>query len=581
MADLTDLAAALRRLDGRSYRAYRDIEGDYDAGGFTLLVDRVQGDPFARPSQLRVRLSAGQAELPAWTTRSTDRRRAAADFLNRTLRRRLQEESSHVGSGRGGELTIQRPGQEVLERTSVMVGADGTVEARFLAGLPARGRRILGGAATALLAERLPRAVRRALPFSAQDADALRSHVETVEDAVALRAALADHGLVGFVADGARLPRRSGVDDRPLDAARTRPFMSPASLRVELPAPNAGRVAGMGVPAGVTLIVGGGYHGKSTLLRALERGVYDHVPGDGRERVVSVPEAVKVRAEDGRRVAGTDISAFIDHLPGGQDTRRFWSENASGSTSQAAAIAEALEVGARCLLLDEDTSATNFMIRDARMQALVPREAEPITPFIDRARALHREQGVSTVLVVGGSGDYFDVADTVIALREYEPADVTAEARAVAAAQPTGRRAEAAPWRPPQPRVPDPASVEARDRRGRVRLRGSLDRLGFGLEEVDLSAVEQLVEPGQVRALGQALAWASGRALDGRRTLPRALARVMDAVAREGLAVLDPRPVGDYAGFRIFELAACLSRLRSLTLSPVSRETADIPNKSR
>ena len=180
------------------------------------------------------------------------------------------------------------------------------------------------------------------------------------------------------------LPRRSGVDDRPLEGGGVVPFRSPESLRVVLQAPNAGSVPGMGVPVGVTLVVGGGFHGKSTLLRALEAGVYNHRPGDGRERVVSDPDTVKVRAEDGRAVAGVDISAFIDGLPLGQDTHHFTTPNASGSTSQAATIVEALESGAHALLVDEDTSATNFMLRDRRMQSLVPKDAEPITPFQPR-----------------------------------------------------------------------------------------------------------------------------------------------------------------------------------------------------
>ncbi len=324
----------------------------------------------------------------------------------------------------------------------------------------------------------------------------------------------------------------------------------------------------MGVPEGVTLLLGGGFHGKSTLLRAIERGIYDHIPGDGRERVVTVPWAVKVRAEDGRRVAGTDISNFIADLPGGEDTRHFFTENASGSTSQAAAIAEALEVGSRCLLLDEDTSATNFLMRDARVQALIAREHEPITPFIDRARELHREQGVSVVLVVGGSGDYFDVADTVVAMRAYEPFQVTEEARAVARALPTARRAEGRPWTPLRERVPLPASLDPRRgrREGEVKTLGA-ERVRFGEEEIDLSAVEQLVETAQTRAIARALAWGRGRFLDGRRPVRPALEALLHALGEEGLDAVDERIVGEYAEFRLFELAAALGRLRSLEVS--------------
>ena len=563
MGDLEDLRALLIRLDGRGYPAYRDLEPRYEADDFALLVDHVQGDPFADPSRLRARVPAATARLPDWALSTAARRTATADFLNRRLVETLRTGSSRRGSGRSGDLRVLRPGQEVLHRSSLLLAADGAVEARFRAGLPARGRRILGREAAGLLCDDVPRAIRGALRFEALDAQALRAHVETVEDARALRDALAPRGLVAFVADDAVLPRRSGIDDRPLPAAI--PFRAPPELRITLDTPNGGEVSGLGVRAGVTLITGGGFHGKSTLLRAIERGVYDHVPGDGRERVVAVAHAAKVRAEDGRAVAGVDISNFIGVLPGGIDTRRFTTANASGSTSQAAAIVEALEVGCRCLLLDEDTSATNFMIRDARMQALVHGEHEPITPFIDRARQLSERQGVSTILVVGGSGDYFDVADTVIAMRDYTPHDVTAAARRIAREQPTQRTAEGGAWRDLARRAVDPASLDPRRGRRAVHIRTfSEERVLWGEEEVDLRAVEQLVEPAQARAIAEALAAARGREIDGRHAVPESLRAIVDRLEEDGLDAFQREPGGELAAFRIIELAAFLGRIRGL-----------------
>lgn len=566
---LEALEARLVQLDGRGYKAYKEIEGTYQARDFRLVIDHVQGDPFADPSRVRVLVPPASALFPDWALASEASRLATADFLNRVFHEALASLSIDRGSGRSGELRILRPGQEVLERTSMRVDADGGVEARFRIGLPARGRTILGRQAATLLARAVPRAVERALLFASLDGAALRRHVEVVEDARALRGQLMARGLVAFVADGSYLPRRSGVDDRPLPFDRAVPFRSPDSLRITLEAPHAGAVTGMGVPAGVTLIVGGGFHGKSTLLHAIERGVYDHIPGDGRERVVTVPGAVKVRAEDGRSVAGTDISNFIGELPGGQDTRHFVTANASGSTSQAAAIVEALEVGATCLLLDEDTSATNLMIRDARMQMLVPDEYEPILPYIDRARELASEQGISTILVLGGSGDYLDVADTVIAMHEFLPEDVTTRARQVAREYPTDRRRSGRPWRPIAPRVPLPASLDpSRGRRAVTVKARTEERVLFGAEEVELSAVEQLVEAAQSRAIGQALAWARGRAIDGRRTVAEAAVEIMAVLEREGLDAVQAELTGELAAFRIFELAAFLSRVRSLETRP-------------
>ncbi len=565
MAFFVQLRAFLLSRDGQGYPAYKRLDRRYQFDRFELFIDHVQGDPFAEPSRLRVSLSSSAAGLPPEYLVSEARRRAVADFLNRAFLAALESRERVRGSGKSGELRVLRPGQEVLARTSVLVFPDGAVEARFRAGLPARGRTILGQEAARLLCEDIPAAVDAALLYSSLDPAALRIHLETVEDARALRDQLAERGLVAFVADGANLPRRSGVDDRPLAADRSVTFRSPKSLRVTLRVPNAGDVTGMGIPAGVTLLVGGGFHGKSTLLRAIERGVYDHVPGDGREKVVTIPSAVKVRAEDGRRVAGTDISNFINHLPGNEDTRHFYTENASGSTSQAASIAEALELGTGCLLLDEDTSATNLLIRDARVQALVAREHEPITPFIDRVRQLHQLHGVSTIMVVGGAGDYFDVADTVIAMREYYPYEVTAEAREVARRFPTQRRSEADPWRPLAERIPQPESIDPS--RGRhdvkVQARGT-ERVRFGEEDIDLSAVEQLVETAQARAIAHALAWGRGRFLDGHRPLRDALEAMMEVIEEQGLDAIDDRRMGEYAAFRLYELGAALNRLRSL-----------------
>ena len=563
MAELSDLARRLAALDGASYPAYKAIRGSHDAGDFILHIDHVQGDPFAEPSRFRAVVPPATAALPDWAVSTADRRRAAADFLNRGLAEALRAEGGTPGTGKSGELRILEPGQEVLARASMIIGSDGEVVTRFRVGLPARGRRILGPAAAGLVTEAVPAAIRSALRFTELDGAALRRHLEVVEDAVALRARLPELGLVAFVADGARLPRRSGIDDGPLDDAGVVPFISPEALRVSLPTPNSGTVEGLGIPRGVTLIVGGGYHGKSTLLRAIERGIHDHVPGDGRERVVAVPGAVKIRAEDGRRVEGVDISAFIRRLPSGDDTTRFRTENASGSTSQAAAIAEALEVGADCLLLDEDTSATNFMIRDARMQALIAEEHEPITPFIDRARQLRDEQGVSSILVVGGSGDYFDIADTVIALRDYRPRDVTSEARAVAAAYPTRRQGEAGPWSPPRPRVLEGSSVDAARGRREVAIRvRSVDRVEFGTGLVDVGGVEQLVEEAQTRAVAHAALRVAAR--DEGLPVRAALEGVLAELRSEGLETVHPHGIGELAEFRIFELAAFLNRLRTL-----------------
>ena len=456
-----DLRRTLRRIDGRGYPAYRSLKGNWRLPAYTLAVRRVQGDPFAAPSNLAVVLDPAAAGFDAAAFSTLSRRRGLSCLLARTFAAAARStRGRRTGSGRSGEIAMADPGQVVLDNTAVIVGDDGSVEARFTVGLPAAGRRVLGRQAERLLLDTLTALVEASLPATAHAPAEIARHVEASEDADFMRGQLDGRGLVAFLADGSLLPRRSGVDDRPLPGDQATRFESPPGLRVTLECANGPPVTGMGVPRGVTLLVGGGYHGKSTVLDAIARGVYNHRPGDGRELVVTDPAAVKIKAEDGRAVTGVDISPFIGTLPGGQDTSAFSTPNASGSTSQAAAIVEALEARSRLLLIDEDTAATNFMIRDRRMQALVKSEDEPITPFIDRVRALYEDTGTSTILVIGGSGDYLEVADRVLAMIRYRPHDLSMAARDVVAAHPTGRVAAtgAVAW-PSRHRCPDPNSV--------------------------------------------------------------------------------------------------------------------------
>ena len=576
MRDAGELATLLERIDGRGYKAYKEISGPWRFSDFTLHIDHVQGDPFAAPTRVRLMLGADIVALSESAYRTRSRALGTAAFLARAFAHAARRVSGS-GSGKSGEIRMEDPGQTVLLQTAVLMRQHGDLEARFTIGLPAQGRRVLGRQASRLLTIRVPELVSSTLIAAAHEVGEIEAHAATNEDADALRSQLEGQGLVAFVADGSFLPRRSGIDDRPLEGDNVVPFRSPESLRAKLELPNAGVVSGMGVPPGVTLIVGGGFNGKSTLLRAIECGVYNHRPGDGRERVASRLDAVKVRAEDRRSVAGVDISSFIDGLPFGQDTKRFSTENASGSTSQAAAIVEALEAGARLLLVDEDTSATNFMIRDRRMQQLVPKEGEPITPFVDRVRELYESRGVNCVLVLGGSGDYLDVADTVIRMTDYAPWDVTQEARNVAEQIPTGRVTERKrPLSTFSLRRVQPRSLDASKghRASYVRVPDQRTLL-FGAETIDLAGVEQIASRAQMRAIGQGLVLLAERVLKegsaeagNPRTAGVDVAAALDIVEsmleQGDLDVLDPRRVGDLAEFRRFELAAALNRLRTL-----------------
>ena len=560
------LGATLDRIDRKGYGAYRDLSGTHDLGHFVLFMDRVQRDPFAPPSLIRIRTKVNPFDPTLFG--NSVRRVAFEDFLTRSVEREIRRVvRGNRGSGGSGRVEIQRASQVVLPRTSMVV-EPGYVEARMAVGLPARGRSVDASAARTVLLEELPEVVRRGLdpaPEGGVDVERAKLHVESVEDADHLRRLLPGLGLVAFVADGAVLPRESGASDRPLREGAV-PFGSPEEHRVEVELPNKGVVSGMGVAEGVTLVVGGGFHGKSTLLSALSWGVYDHVPGDGRELVVTREDAVKVRAEDGRSVSGVDISAMIGDLPGGRSTKVFSTPNASGSTSQAANIAEAIEVGTSLLLVDEDTSATNFMIRDERMRELVRRE--PISPFIDLVRPLHRSLGVSTVVVVGGVGDYLDVADRVILLEDYAPSDATPLSREVTKRFPLRAPLTQRAVRPPRERAIDTSSINLRrGKRQTARGRG-LHTIELGRERVDLSYLEQLAEAGQTEAVARIIReWATAGEVRGVGELVR---EALASVSEKGLDSL-----GNYRGHpgemslpRAQEVAAATNRVRPLRAAP-------------
>ncbi len=553
------LQATLDRIDRKGYGTYKDLQGSYDMREFDLFVDRVQRDPFAPPSLVRVRTKDTRFdprlfEYPV-------RRVAFEDFLKRSVEKALRRAvKGNRGSGGSGRIEIQRTSQVVLPRSSVLAEPN-FVEARMAVGLPARGRTVDARAAQTMLLEELPRVVREALTQAGVDAEAARAHVETVEDADHLRKRLPTLGLIAFVADGAVLPRESGASDRPLREGAV-PFESPEEFRVTAELPNRGEVSGMGISEGVTLVAGGGFHGKSTLLSALSWGVYDHTLGDGRELVVARADAVKVRAEDGRSVVSVDISGMIGDLPGGRDTTSFSTTNASGSTSQAANIAEALEIGTSLLLVDEDTSATNFMIRDERMRELVSKE--PISPFIDLVRPLRDSLGVSTVVVVGGVGDYLDVADRVILMEDYEPHDATNRAREVRERFPARVPPSSGAVSQPRDRRVRGSSIDLRrGRRETARGKGPYT-IELGRERVDLSYLEQLAEAGQTEAIARIIGeFAAGNAS---REVAKMVNGALGSVRENGLDSLGNlrgHP-GELSFPRAQEVGAAINRIRSL-----------------
>ena len=567
MQTAAELRSLLNRIDRRGYPAYKDTRGTYQFPNYILSIDHVQGDPFAAPSRLSILVKGRAAGFPPELYDRPHRRIALQDQLTRRFGAAAERFSFQAkGSGQSGLIAVSRCGQEVLERTACRLDPkSGDVLMRFEVGFPANGRTVNAGELGKILFDFLPKCAEQALFYQNLDQERLRAAVDLAEDQHCIREQLPGLGLCAFVANGSVLPRASGISSKPMgDGVK---FMSPKELEVTLDLPRGRRITGMGIRRGVTLIVGGGYHGKSTLLGALELGVYDHIAGDGREYVITDPSAVKIRAEDGRSIRKTDISLFISDLPNGKDTAAFETEDASGSTSQAANVIESIEAGTSLLLIDEDTSATNFMVRDELMQRVIRRDMEPITPFIERVRELYEEYGVSTILVAGSSGAYFHVADTVIQMDRYVPRDITALAKAEAGNFPI----RVDPPKPAAPlcfdRRPQPSPSFSGGDRTKIK---TLPREGVMVnkEVIDLRYVEQLVDSEQLTALGYCVVYALRNLLDGRRDLRRVADELEAAIDRGTLAALcgDRSGVPGLARPRRQEILACLNRCRGLRI---------------
>lgn len=558
----------LQKIDGRGYKAYKEIQGIYEFSAFTLAIDYVQGDPFASPSKIRILIPRKQTVLKPSYTSNRRRKVRSEDLVARAVSKAIRKhQSGGKGSGKSGQISIDTPGQEVLERTAVTIEEDKLIICLSV-GLPAQGRRILGKEAQQLFFKLIP-AILEASIFPLQENEVERA-VQLSDKQDAIRQYMKEHNIIAFIGNGSILPRKSGISNQPLTEGKVVAFEAPASLELSIPVPHQDDpVTGMAIKQGITLIVGGGYHGKSTLLEAVERGVYDHIEGDGRELVLTDPTAVKIRAEDGRKVTKVNISPFIKNLPHGKDTVYFTTEDASGSTSQAANIIEALEAGANTLLIDEDTSATNFMIRDSRMQLLVAKEKEPITPFVDKVRQLYEQYGVSSILVMGGSGDYFDVADQVVMLEQYIPYNVTEEAKEIAERIESNREQEGGQsFGEINSRMAESKSLDSGPK-NKVKARGKT-QIQYGKTDILLQDVEQLVDASQTRMVAEVLKHMEAKKLlrEGV-TINELLNQVEKQIEAKGLASFTPFPKqhpGELARPRTQEIAAALNRMRTLRI---------------
>ena len=567
MQSANDLKQLLFGINHKSYPAYKSTRGAYQFPRYTLSIDHVQGDPFAAPSRVSVHINGKTAAFPTSLYDTYKKRVALQDYLLRQFARAIAPYSFRAkGSGKSGLLGVSRCGQEILERTACVLNpSDGSLVVNMEIGFPANGRTIASQELIRILFDFLPGCVEKSLLYRSLDPKACAGVARLCEDQQAIRAALKEKGLTAFIADGSILPRETGVSDLPMKHAV--PFVSPESLRVTLDLPNRGSISGMGIPLGVTLIVGGGFHGKSTLLQALERGVYNHIAGDGREYVITDASAVKLRSEDSRSISNVDISLFIHDLPGKSDTTSLSTADASGSTSQAANVIEGIEAGTSLFLIDEDTSATNFMIRDELMQRVVNRDAEPIVPFIDRVEELYHTYGISTVLVAGSSGSYFHKADCIIQMNRYEPFEITESAKQAAAEFPLPKQDIAPSKQPDFDRKVKPDRMFREDNRLKMKTMGK-DSISINREVIDVRYVEQLMDTEQLASLGYMLKYMQIHFFDGKHTLTQAVDALWDVLQKKGIAAVCESsylPCG-LAMPRKQEVFACVNRYRKLGL---------------
>jgi len=563
------LRQQLKTINGKGYKAYKLLQGNYQFDDYNLSIDHVQGDAFAEPSRLSLFVPMSLAGFPSQLWNQSIRKIALEDYIARRFAQAILNYCpGNRGSGSSGEIHIACSGQQIIKRNAVLFHST-SIELRFVLGLPAKGRRIDSHIAEQMFFTELPQLVNHSLFYHNLDQRELQSHLNSTEDQEFLRNSLADKQLVAFIANGARLPRQSGISDLPL-RNQCITFQSPATYEHEIELPHAGKVQGMGIPKGVSLIIGGGFHGKSTLLQALEYGIYNHIPGDGREQVVCEASAVKIRAEDGRTINQLDISPFINNLPLGKDTHNFSTENASGSTSQAANIIEALHCESKLLLIDEDTSATNFMIRDQRMQSLVKQAKEPITPLVQRIQHLAQQHQVSTILVMGGSGDYLDIADHVIMMDNYNPIDMTQQAKNLSSSSPNtitdlGKNHKFPPFHLNSIRKPIPGSLNPAWQQKAVKIQAKvISPLWYGQFQIDLNQVEQLVNADQTRTIGLMIYYYEQYYATSSKSLIEGLKSVLAIAENQGLDSFSNYKIGNLAMPRLYELAAAINRFRNI-----------------
>ena len=571
----------LASIADQPFHTIQKLRGSYHFSRFELSFIKMQGSPGANPASIAsIKIALQDSKIPEEFFKTAECKLAVADFLIRRFRhgidRFAQQNRGKDGSGSFGTIALS---QKMMGRDSVLFGDD-AVDLRFIISLPAKRQGGVFDAEQAwiMFSQELT-AIADATFFYRHYEEETRTLLRQFVDVQKIRAEIIQfmrqHGLVAFIADDAKLPRQSGVDDRPSMSEFVKAFHSPASLQTEIPLADGRSITGMGIKEGITCITGGGYHGKSTLMQAILAGVYAHIPGDGREYVVTREDAFFIRAEEGRSIRDVDISPFIDDLPNGLKTGCFSSDNASGSTSQAANIIEAIDSGSRLLLFDEDTCATNFLIRDELIKKILDAAQEPIKPLYSTVRSLWEKHHVSMIFVIGGLGYFLQKADTCLLMDNYRCDDITAKVRDRLGpiAEEDMLTHDFAISRRLATDNFDPAYINQRLNKTipkRIKdLRNAPRQLEYGMDLINLEAVAQIAEAPQILAIGYCLL-ALRTQLKQSGNKPETIRFWIDwlegEINKHGLAFLEPDYPGTLSKPRKYELAAAINRIRSLRI---------------
>lgn len=577
-----NLKKLIYSISDQSYQNIQKLRGDFQFPGYIFSFLKIQGSPGANPASIAtVKVPIEDSQLPEQFLSSPSNRLAVADFLIRRFNQGIDKfAQQNRGKQGSGSFHIIILGQKMLERDSVLFTED-TVELRFIFSLPAKcsGNQFDAEQAWLMLEQELKAIVDFALyyqKYNEETKNSLGRFLEIQQSRLQIKQYMESNGLCVFINNGASLPRQSGVDDRPAMGAEIKNFQSPEISQIEIPLSANESIKGMAIKEGISCITGGGYHGKSTLLQAILSGVYAHIPDDGREYIVTREDAVFIRAEEGRSICNVDISPFIGPLPNGVKTENFSTENASGSTSQAAAMVEAIEMGSRFLLFDEDSCATNFLIRDELIKKVLDLAKEPINPLITTVRSIWKQHHISMIFVVGGLGIFLQKADTCLLMDNYQCKDITTKVRKELGeiAEENGNHLNFSSVRLLLADNFDPSYTNQRLKKElpkRIKdLRNAPRQLEYGMDLINLEALPQIVEAPQLLSVGycllvlrQAMQEQGGQI----QPIDYWLKWLYKKLDQQGMPFLQPDYPGTLSLPRKYEVGAAINRIRSLKIS--------------